>query len=327
MIDRRSLSLGLMAATVAAPIAARAQEVQVRNANALEGVTRVVVGGFVVAFLTDRTDTSRAGGGGLLGGGFGGRSTARSALEGVSDTDFQAATDAAYADFINQIQTAGYQLADRTPWVEAMSAGRVSPGENGRERGLITARDSRAASKVFSPTVLGGPMIARESVGHIMDRGIGDNTAALRMSMSSEAFARESGQAVLNAFYVVDFASAETYGGWFRNSSAVSVQAGLAVVPELSMLVAYAPSRRVVTAILKQPVAVGGDFGTFSDTTSSGSRAAQVGANVIGILGGVGTNSTRRYTLQAVPERWTAGAGELTALANTRLIQALRVGP
>lgn len=325
MIDRRSLSLGLMAATVAAPIAARAQEVQVRNANALEGVTRVVVGGFVVAFLTDRTDTSRAGGG-LLSGGFGGRSTARSALEGVSDTDFQAATDAAYTDLLNQIQTAGYQLADRTPWVEAMSAGRVSPGENGRERGLIMARDSRAASKVFSPTGLGGPMIARESVGHIMDRGIGDNTAALRMSMSSEAFARESGQAVLNAFYVVDFASAETYGGWFRNSSAVSVQAGLALVPELSMLVAYAPSRRVVTAILKQPVAVGGDFGTFSDTTSSGSRAAQVGANVIGILGGVGTSSTRRYTLQAVSERWTAGAGELLTSANARLIQALRTG-
>ena len=322
-IDRRQASLGMMAAAVVAPTLAVAQEVRVQNAGALNGVSQAVIGGFVVAFLTDRTDTSRAGGG-LFGGGFGGRSTARSALEGVSDADFQAATDAAYADFVRQVADAGYQLADRSAWLQAMT--RSQPDENGREQGLIMARDSRAAARLFSPSALGGPMISRESLGHLMGRGMGQNASAIHMSANSQTFARDTGQAVFNAFYVVDFANAETYGGWFRNSSAVSVQAGLALVPDLSMLVAFAPNRRIVTATLKDPVAVGGDFGTFAETTGGGHRAAEIAANVIGILGGVGTNSSKRFTMQANRERWTAGVGELAASANGLFLRTVRGG-
>lgn len=326
-IHRRQVTLGLGAAAVLAPTAlatmAKAQEIRVQNGAAMAGVSQVVIGSFVVAFLTERTDSARAGGG-LLGGGFGGRSSARSTLAGVTDAEFQAATDAAYADFLAQLRTAGYEVADRAAWVAAMT--RSSPDENGREQGVIMARESRAESRLFSPTALGGPMMPRESLGHLMGRGIGQNASGIHMSANSQTYARETGQAVLSAFYVVDFANAETYGGWFRNSSAVSVQAGLALVPDLSMLIAFAPDRRIVTATLKEPVAVGGDFGTFDETTGGGHRAAEIATNVIGILGGVGTRSTKRFTMQADPGRWVQGMQQLSTVANASFLQTIRTG-
>lgn len=304
---------------------ASAQSVRVDNAPAMAGVTQVVIGGFTVAFLTDRTDRARAGGG-LLGGGFGGRSTARSALEGVSDIDFQQATDAAYADFLSQLGAAGYQIADRAALIEAFTKNRARPLENGLERDVILDRDSRAKARVFAPAEVGGIWLAREVLGQISAPGFSGNQAAVGISMGGTAHARATGQAVINAFYIVDFANAETYGGWFRNSSAVSVKAGLAVMPDVSKLFVYAPNGRVATVTLREPVAVGGDFGEFADATTGGQRAAELAANVIGVLGGIGTNSTRRYAMAADPARWQAGVGEITTRATARSLEALRTG-
>lgn len=318
------LATGVLA-TGALATAARAQSVRVDNAAAMNGANQVAIGSFIVAFLTDRTDRARAGGG-LLGGGFGGRSTARSALEGVSDADFQQATDAAYADFLSQLASAGYQVGDRTALVEAFTKNRARPLDNGLERDVILDRDSRAKAKVFSPVELGGVWLPREVLGHISAPGFSGNQAAVGISMGGTAHARATGQAAINAFYVVDFANAETYGGWFRNSSAVSVKAGLAVMPDVSKVFAYAPNGRVSSVTLREPIAVGGDFGEFVDATTRGQRTAELAANVIGVLGGIGTNSTRRYAMTADPERWRAGVSEVTTAATARALGALRSG-
>lgn len=316
---------GAAVTAMAAGTAVQAQEVRVSNAGSMAGVSQVVIGSFVVAFLTARTDRARAGGG-LLGSGFGGNSRAISTLQGVGDAEFQAATEAAYADFLEKLSAAGMTVMDRSAWLADMSRQRARPSENGREQGLIMARDSRAQAKIFSPVALGGPMISRENSGYLMNRGMSENATAVVMSMGSQTFARANNQTVISAFYVVDFANAETYGGWFRNSSAVQVQAGLALTPEISNVVAFTPDRRIVTASLREPIAVGGDYGTFADATSGGHRAAEMAANVIGILGGIGSNNTRRYIMDADPARWTAGVGELAAASNERMIQALRTG-
>lgn len=321
-LNRRRISLGLIASGLAPPAAARAQGVKSQQAAAMAGVNNVAVGSFTIAFLTDRTDTARAGGG-LMGGGFGGRSTARSALEGVSDADFQRVTDAAYEDFLGQLRKSGYAPGDRAAVVEAFGRSNAAPLENGLERDVILARDSRAKAKVFAPSSIGGVWLPREVLGQISAPGFAGNRSAIGISMGGASYARSSGQAVVNAFYIVDFANAETYGGWFRNSSAVSVKAGLAIVPEVSKVFAYAPSGRIAMATLSEPVAVGGDFGTFDDSTTGGHKAAEFAANAIGVLGGVGTNSTRRYTMRAEPERWSAGAVELSSSASKVLIQGM----
>ena len=320
-----AVAAAALSAALATPTAAMAQALKVDNAAALNGVTRVVIGSFIVAFLTDRTDRARAGGG-LLGGGFGGRSTARSALEGVSDLEFQQATDAAYDDFLRQMSNAGYQIGDRAAVIEAFTRANAQPLENGMERDVILARDSRAKAKVFAPTAVGGVWLGREALGQISAPGFSGNRSAIGISMGGAAHARAAGEAVVNVFYVVDFANAETYGGWFRNSSAVSVKAGLALVPEVSRIFAYAPNGRVAMATLREPVAVGGDYGTFGDSTTGGQRAAEMAANVIGVLGGIGTNSTRRYTLQADPARWGEGVAQLTNTASARMIDGMRTG-
>lgn len=327
IITRRLALTGLTAgALVAIAPRSQAQPLKVDHAAALSGVQDVVIGIFVVAFLTDRTDRARAGGG-LLGGGFGGRSTARSALEGVSATEFRRATDAAYAALLQQLEAGGYRVGDRAPIEAAFREGNAQPLENGLERDVVLARDSRAKARVFAPTQLGGSVwLAREVLGQISAPGFSGNRSAIGISMGGTQFARTSGQAVVNAFYIVDFASAETYGGWFRNSSAVNIQASLAIVPEASKIFVYAPNGRVPTYTVQEPIAVGGDFGTFGDTTTSGQRAAELATNVIGALGGIGTNRTRRYVMQADPARWEAGVGELTTAVSTRMVQALREG-
>ena len=328
-LTRRTALGGLATAVAIAPLlaasGARAQQMRIDNAAAMNGVTEVVIGSFIVAFLTDRTDRARAGGG-LLGSGFGGRSTARSALHGVSAVEFQRATDAAYADFLRQLAGAGYQIVDRAAAVEAFTRANAQPLENGIERDVILARDSRAKAQVFAPTEIGGVWLPREALGHISAPGFSGNRSAVGISMGGVNHARASRQAVVNVFYVVDFANAETYGGWFRNSSAVSVQAGLAIVPELSKVFVYAPNGRVVNVSPREPIAVGGDFGTFGDTTTNGERVAEIATNIIGALGGIGTNSTRRYAMQADAPRWEAGVGELTTAASARAIEGLRTG-
>ena len=223
----------------------------------------------------------------------------------------------------------GYEIgsgADRAAAVEAFTRANAQPLENGIERDVILARDSRAKAQVFAPTEIGGVWLPREALGHISAPGFSGNRSAVGISMGGVNHARASRQAVVNVFYVVDFANAETYGGWFRNSSAVSVQAGLAIVPELSKVFVYAPNGRVVNVSPREPIAVGGDFGTFGDTTTNGERVAEIATNIIGALGGIGTNSTRRYAMQADAPRWEAGVGELTTAASARAIEGLRTG-
>jgi hypothetical protein len=141
--------------------------------------------------------------------------------------------------------------------------------------------------------------------------GFNGARSAIMMTMKGQEFAKASGQAVVNVFYVVDFAQAETYGGAFRNVSAVNVKAGLATVPEASKLVVFAPKGQIGTATLREPIAVGGAFGEFADTQSGGEKALNTAANVIGFLGGIGTNSSKKYTMTADPAAWRSGLSEL----------------
>lgn len=316
-------ALALALASVIPTGPAHAQDIRVQNAAALAEVESVSIASFAVAFLTDRVDRARAGGG-LVGSGFGGRSTARSALVGLTDADFQRATDAAYENFVQQLNGAGYVVVDHAPLRNALTDAGGRPLENGAEHDIILGRDSNADARIFAPTGWSGPLMPREWLGMVTAGGFSFNRSAILTSTAGQAYARANNQAVISVLYVVDFANAETYGGWFRNSSAVTVQAGLATVPDATQVIMYAPNGRIVTATLREPIAVGGDFGVFADATSSGQRSAETVANVIGVLGGVGTNRTRRYTMTADAESWGAGVNELTASATSSFLGALR---
>lgn len=295
--------------------------VATKNPAALSGIRQAVVGSFAVGFMTERTDRARAGGG-LMGGGFGGKSTAKSRLEGLTDADFQAATESAYAVFIEQVAAKGITLADRQGLLSAYGS-KVKPLPNGDERDMITGSDDRAKTRLFSPAALGGPVVLQEWLGMLSAGGFNFNSSVINASMNAKAYAKSSGQSVLNVLLLVDFANADTYGGWFRNSSAVNVKSSLAAFPEVSQLVVFAPAGKVGSVVLKEPVAMGGDYGTFADSTGGTAKTVETITNVIGILGGIGSNKSRKYTMTADPARWREGVDGVSREAFSRLTGSL----
>ncbi|WP_033926720.1 hypothetical protein [Sphingomonas sp. 35-24ZXX] len=328
-IDRRHFILASASAAACAALplpalAAKAKSpVAVKNPAALAGVRQAVIGSFAVGFLTERVDRAKAGGG-LMGGGFGGRSTAKSYLAGLTDADFIAATEAAYAAFLDRLGSAGITLGDRQGLIEAYGT-KVKPLPNGEERNLITGRDDKAKARVFSPAALGDPVVLMEWLG-LLHGGSFDfsfNMSVGQASMAAKTFAKTSGQPVINALLLVDFANAESYGGWFRNTSAVNVKSSLAAFPDVSQLTVFAPGGKVGQVILKEPVAMGGDYGTFEDTTGGTAKTVETISNVIGFLGGVGTNKSRKYTMTANPDRWREGMDGLSREALARLTASL----
>lgn len=330
-LDRRSFviasaSAAALAAFAPAPLLAAKKAkspVAVKNPVALGGIRQAVMGSFAVGFLTERVDRARAGGG-LMGGGFGGKSTARSYLAGLTDADFIAATDAAYAVFLERLASAGITLGDRQALVDGYGT-KVKPLPNGEERNLITGRDDKAKARLFSPATLGAPVILQEWLG-MLTGGSFDfsfNMSVVNASMAAKTFAKSSGQSVINALLLVDFANAESYGGWFRNTSAVNVKSSLAAFPEVSQLTVFAPGGKTGQVILKEPVAVGGDYGTFEDTTGGTAKTVETISNVIGFLGGVGTNKSRKYTMTADPQRWREGVDGLSREAVDKLTSSL----
>ncbi len=136
----------------------------------------------------------------------------------------------------------------------AVTEGGAKAQENGAEKDLILGRDSKAEARLFAPSGWGGPLIAREFLGLMGPGGFNGARSAIMMTMKGQEFAKASGLAVVNVFYVVDFAQAETYGGAFRNVSAVNVKAGLATVPEASKLVVLRRRDRSAPPALREPV-------------------------------------------------------------------------
>lgn len=329
-LDRRhfliaSASAAALTALPSSALAAKKAKppVAVKNPAALAGMRQAVIGSFAVGYLTERIDRARAGGG-LMGGGFGGKSTARSYLAGLTDTDFRDATEAAYAAFIDRLAALGITLADRQALVSAYGS-KVKPLPNGEERTLITGRDDKAKARLFSPASVGDPVVLQEWLGILTGGGFdfAFNMSVVNASMNAKTYAKSSGLPVINALLLVDFADADSYGGFFTTSSAVKVKSSLAAFPDASQLTVFAPGGKTGSVVLKDPVAMGGDYGTFADTTGGTAKTLETVSNVIGILGGVGTNKSRKYTMTADPARWREGVAGVSHEAFARLTAGL----
>lgn len=313
-------ALSLVAAV---PVMAKqAEPVKVTSAKNVQGTSRVTIGQFTIGFLIERKDSTKAGGG-LMGGGFGGRSTVRSTLAGYTQAELQAITDHAYADMVSQLTAAGFEVTERAPLEThpAMAKARGEPGP--KEMTTITGRDDKAkvlfigASQTQPLRLLAGDVAASGfgAMGLIMN--------GVQAAQGFAAYAKDSGARVLNVVYYLDFAKSEEYGGWFRNSSAVSVEGGLAMMEDQSKLSIIGANSKSATLALAQPVAVGGNFFRKDDAMSGAEKTSNAIGNVIGLLGGVGTNSSKKFTFTPEPGAYSAGARQLATEANQVLVQKL----
>jgi hypothetical protein len=313
-------------ALVSAPaivFAAKAKDpVKVTSPKNVKGTQKVVVGQFTVGFLIERKDSTKAGGG-LTGSGFGGRSTVRSTLAGYSPDDLQNIADAAHADLVAKLTAAGFEVVDRAA-LAAHPAYAKAKGEPGtKEMTTRTGRDDNAnvlfvtSSETAPLKLLAGDVVASGF------SAMGLTMSGMQVVNGATAYAKDSGVNVVNAIYYVDFADSDEYGGWFRSSSAVSVKGSLALLPDQTKLTVIGANYKSATLALADPVAVGGDFFDKRDSMSGGEKTSNAIGNAIGLLGGVGTNSSKKFTFTARPGAYVPGAKQAVFDANDVLVGRL----
>jgi hypothetical protein len=324
----RKAALAVLCAVtlVAAPAAIVAGKdegpVKVTSAKNIKGTQQVVVGQFTVAFLIERKDSTKAGGG-LLGGGFGGRSTVRSYLAGYSPADLQSVADAAYEDFVAKLSANGFTVADRAGFAAHPAIAKLAGEPGPKEMSTATGKDDKAKVVLVGASQT-GPL--RLMAGDVVAGGFGAMGMAMSGNQAANAFtayAKANGTRVVNAIYYVDFADSEEYGGWFRSSSAVKVKGSLALLPVQTKVTVIGPDYKSGSVALSNPVAVGGDFFDTEDAMGSGEKIGNAVGKVIGILGGVGSNSSKKIRFTARPGTYAPGAIQATTQANTVFAQSL----
>jgi hypothetical protein len=315
-------SLLTLAALALMPVGALAKSkdpVKVTSASALKGAQRVVVGQFTVGFLMERKDSAKAGGG-LMGNGFGGRSTTRSTLVGVGPAEMQAIADAAYTDFVAKLTAAGFEVVDRAAYAADPAIAKTKTVAAPYEASTITGKDDKAKALFVSASQTAPLRMMPMDVSATGFGAMGMIMSGNQIAMAQAAYAKANDVRIVNAVYYVDFADSDEYGGWFRSSSAVKVNGSLALLPDQTKITVVGPNYKNGVLALADPVAVPGDFFTAANTTSTGSKVSQGIANAIGILGGVGTNSTKKLTFTARADTFVPGAIQAASDANATLI-------
>ena len=313
-----------MAASVAgsalalSPIVAAAKErepIKATSARTFSGVQQVVVGNFNIAFVFEKTDKAFAG----RGTNYGGSSVAKSTLAGLTPADFQAITDAAYADFVTKMTAAGYQVADRaTTYAAFADIASLRYVASGAEGTVQQDKNEKAKALFYAPTAFGPTPIQAGAITGGTFGGFGQMGPA----MARGKFSFASNIPVVDVRYVVDFSNAAFRGGAFSFGSAVTVTAQLAIVETLSTVSLTAPRGQGMLT-LQTPVAVNGDFGGLADTTTRGQKVDQALGNMIGLLGGIGTRSSKSLTFNAIPEAYRGGAGDAAARTNYMVVNRM----
>ena len=258
----------------------KAEAVKVENKEAFKGMDKVVIGSFKIGFATYKTDSAKAGGG--LSGGFGGKSTAKSTLLGIDDKTMQSITDQAYQQFVTDLKAKGYTIVDRNELLTNKTFADVKTYPNPYEDSSGGLFGSNSKTKYFTPTAFGDKM-------HIFMGEIGGTMGGFAFgnpSVAAMEYARESGVKVLNVVYVVDYANADSYGGWARTSSAVEIGQGITIVPEFSRLTLIGNSGGTFsngngTISLGQPISSEKEFATVKNVNSEAYKAAEVAVNVV----------------------------------------------
>lgn len=287
---------------------------------AFKNADTLVIGSFIVGFATYKTDSTKAGGG-LMGNGFGGRSTAKSTLNGVNDATMQAITNKAYDNFVASLKAKGYTIADRSGWTSypELTTVKATPSPYEDSNGSLFGTNSK--TKYFAPTALGA---MRPFLGDIPGLSGGFSGLGANATTAAVKYAQEKGVKVVNAVYVVDFANSSGYGSKWTSTSSVDVGQGLTVVGGLTKIAIWGGeggtfSTNNGSLVLGQPITSEKEFATVADSTSDASRASETAANIIGVIGGVGTNAKRDFTFEARPADYQAAANDAISQANSEM--------
>jgi hypothetical protein len=268
-----------ISAHAADEVAAKPASVKVERPQSFQGITKVVIGQFSVAFFTKKIDYD---GGGFLAVSNEGKAIGE--LSGVGPEEFQAATDAIYADFAAQMAAGGIAIEDRAGLMANPYYAKVKPYPQGSKVFTMLKKKDKADAVAYGPTALGAPANALLQSG-MFDFGMGG------LNTAEYVYAKESGIPVLNVVYFVDFAgpAKSSAGGIFQS---LKITAELAVSPFGSRINLVDPNGKQGNLLLTSPISEGGEFATVTDRTSGLAKGLRT-ATIVGgaFFGGFGAGT------------------------------------
>ncbi|MEG3155830.1 hypothetical protein [Sphingomonas sp. RB1R13] len=324
-----SAFLFALALSTACPLMAQDAALKVHSAEAVKGVQTVTVGAFNVGFIFESMDRGKQNGGMI--GAFGGATDAKSILVGVTPVMMQAITDAAYADFKAQLGARGFRVAEAASLFASPDFGRVKQMVAPYEAGVRLDKRSTGKASYYKPNALPSQFMLPGDIVSSGMSGMGLTMATGTNQYGVSQFAKTSGQGVIDVTYLIDFSQLKRPGAF--SFGGLQVNSGIAVVDDYSKLTMVAPTGKVATITINQPVVVEGDFAAKQDTTKGAGiqKAANIASGVMGGLGRLGGfggfggmkfGNSKTFTFTARPD-YQAGATKAATLANTRLLDQL----
>ena len=291
--------------------------VDVKSIRGAKGAKRVAVPGYRVIFTTRTKVTANAED--WLGGVGGGRSSgAKASMEVVlGNVDFQTLqkiTDAAYADFIEELKAGGVEVVPLETIQASPSFQKMKmTGSTAAKPYTKRSRDAKTSYVVLSPTAI--PLWFTSFDGDISDQGMGQTNIRAVMSM-----ARELDALMLFPIMHVDFATVGGSGGKFARRATVNAKAAIYANPAYTLFY-IANEKGGAFARMTEGIGVEGDPGNFVTADQSSNEAFIEGMQKIGIDFGP-VKSKKNMVLQTNPENFHSLATE--ALGGTN--EAFRRG-
>lgn len=291
-----------------------AAEVSVDTADAFKGIDEVIIGGFLVGFDTYKYNKSQAGGG-LMGGGFGGKTTAKSTLKGVSHAQMQSITEAAYQDFVAELKSQGIKVASRSGLVASKDFADTRTYPNPYKNDTSGILKGGNTTYYFAPKAL---TPTRIFMGDIMD--VSGGFAFGNASMGASTYAEKNGAKILHVVLHVNFVNADEQGGWASTSSTIKVGQGLSVSPASHVGVIGGQggtfSTNIGSITIGQPITSDKKFADVEESTTGTMKTVTAVTNVAGLLGGIGTNHSRDYNFNANASQYRAAVLDAIKDAN-----------
>ncbi len=294
---------------------------KIQSGEAIKGTQSVVVGAFNVGFIFQSVDATAATGG--LIGAFGGATSAKSELKGVTPEMMQTITDAAYTDFLSQMSARGFTVADSASLFTSPQFARAKPESAPFDIKVNLSKGSTEKISYYKPTSFPSLVMLP---GDFVATGFGAMGANMNTGYSQFAlvdYAKTNHQPVVDVTYVIDFSNAKRPGAF--SMKGVTVTSGLSVAANSSRLTLINADGKLAHLVLSELVAVEGDFATMEDATKD--KAAQSALNVLGGLaavggmGGMKFGKSRTYAFTVNPRAYEAGATKATSLASTRIVE------
>ncbi len=291
--------------------------VDVKSLKAMKGVKRVAVPGYRVIFTTRSKVTANAED--WLGGVGGGKSSgAKATMEVVlGNVDFatlQKITDAAYADFIDDLKAAGIEVVPLETMTASPSFAKMKmTGSTADKPYTKRSRDAKTHYLVASPSAI--PLWFSVYDGDISDQGMSQTNMRAVMSMAKELDAL-----MLFPIMHVDFASLGASGGKFARRASVTAKAAIYANPAYTLFY-IANDKGGAFARMNDGIGVEGDPGEFVTADHASNASFIEGMQKIGIDFGP-VKSKKNMVLQTNPENFHSLA--LEALTGTN--EAFRRG-